>query len=149
MAGPTGGRNDPFIAGYFTLEFQGMSVATFNEVVGLKMETDVFDYQEGGENSYTHRLVGVSKAPNIVCKRGFVNEPALAEWYAQVASAAGEVPRKDGSIVIYDDSAKEVGRWNFFGAWPCKWEGPAFDANKGTVACETLEFCCTRIQKQG
>ena len=34
------------------------------------------------------------------------------------------IDRRSGSIILLDPSRKEVLRWNFYNAWPCKWEGP-------------------------
>ena len=31
-------------------------------------------------------------------------------------------------------------RWNFREGWPCKWDGPAFNAKNNEVAIETLEI---------
>jgi phage tail-like protein len=38
-------------------------------------------------------------------------------------------------------------RWRIFNAWPCKWEGPDFDAAANEVAVETLTLTCEGIQR--
>src|SRR2546430_10064312 len=51
---------------------------------GLKTETEVFELQEGGENSLVRKLIGQSRASNIVLTSGFVNAAALSDWREQV-----------------------------------------------------------------
>lgn len=48
--------------------------------------------------------------------------------------------RKNGSIVLLNDSGDEKMRWNFVSAWPTKWAGPSFNATSNEVAVETLEL---------
>ena len=38
------------------------------------------------------------------------------------------------------DGITEKVRWNFFDAWPTKWDGPDFNAKGNDVAIETLEL---------
>jgi phage tail-like protein len=149
MAAATGKRNDPFISNFFAIEFDGLQSGTFVEVVGLRSETEVYEYQEGGENNMVHFLVGPSKAARVVCKKGWVNSPELLQWYEEVCASQGEIKRRNGSIVAYNDENTEVARWNLYDVWPCKWEGPGFSsAAEGKVAFETIEFAVSRIQRQ-
>ena len=41
----------------------------------------------------------------------------------------------------------EKTRWNFYEAWPCRYEAPALDAAGDSVAVETLELCVERIER--
>ena len=52
----------------------------------------------------------------------------------------GKVERKNGSIVLLDDSGEEKVRWNFRDGWPTKWTAPTFNATGTEVAIETLEI---------
>ena len=53
-----GTRNDPYMSFNFFVEIEGLIVGAFTEVSGLQVETQVHDYQEGGQNEYVHRLPG-------------------------------------------------------------------------------------------
>jgi phage tail-like protein len=53
---------------------------------------------------------------------------------------SGEVQRKNGSIVLLDDTGAEQRRWNFREGWPTKWTGPSLNATGNEVAIETLEI---------
>jgi phage tail-like protein len=46
-----------------------------------------------------------------------------------------------------NDQGEEKLRWNFFDAWPSKWEGPTLNATSSDVAIETLTLTCERQQQ--
>jgi len=52
----------------------------------------------------------------------------------------GAAQSKNGSVVLLDESQKEVVRWNFYNAWPCKWEASSLQAKSSEVAIETPEL---------
>lgn len=108
-------------------------------VSGLKSETEVTDYQEGGQNTYTHRLVGVTKWPNIVLKRGFSKSEGMIKWREQWVNGIG-VRAKVGEILQLNTELAVVAKWSFLEGWPCKWELSEFDASKSELAIETLEI---------
>jgi phage tail-like protein len=59
----------------------------------------------------------------------------------------GQIQRKNGSVVVLDDTLAEQVRWNFSGAWISKWEGPAFTAKGNDVAIETLTISCESLKR--
>jgi phage tail-like protein len=145
MANP-GRRYDPLTAFCFSLQINevvGESEALFKSVSGLKSEAEVVPYREGGLNSHTHQLVGASKWSNLVLKRGFIAGPPfkLLEWRrAWADETGGPVKRASGKIIQLDSQMKPICCWKFHDGWPCKWEGPEFDAGKTELAVETLEI---------
>ncbi len=48
--------------------------------------------------------------------------------------------RRNGSIVLLDETGQEKVRWNFISGWPSKWTGPSFNATGNELAIETLEI---------
>jgi phage tail-like protein len=58
----------------------------------------------------------------------------------------GAIERKNGSIILQDDLGDEKVRWNFFEAWPSKWEGPHLRARSSEVAIETIEITHERLE---
>ena len=38
-------------------------------------------------------------------------------------------------------------RWNFFSAWPSKYDGPDFNAKGNDVAIETLTLAVERLER--
>ncbi|TMB02244.1 MAG: phage tail protein [Deltaproteobacteria bacterium] len=134
----TGERRDPELVALFHVEIEGIDGAAFSKCSGLKTETEVFELQEGGENSLVRKLIGQSRASNIVLTSGFVNAAALSDWREQVVNS-GEKVRKSGSIIQYDSKMNEVTRWRFFNAipgWRCprarpSWPDPRWRTSSG------------------
>ncbi len=145
----TGTRKDPNLISYFHVEIDSIDGATFRKCSGLKTETEVFEYQEGGDNETTRKLIGPTKANNIVLTQGHVSDPALFKWRDEIASSGNKkIARRNGSIVaLAADGKTEVGRWNFQKAWPVRWEMTEFDGSSGQVSCEVLELAVEKITK--
>lgn len=134
----TGDINDPYGNYNFLVEIDGITRAAFHEVSGFDSTIDVIEYREGGENTTLHKLPGMTKYNNIVLKWGLTDDIELYNWHR--SAIGGRLERKNGSIVLLDRSGQEKARWNFFRAWPSKYDGPDFNAEGNDVAIETLEL---------
>ena len=44
------------------------------------------------------------------------------------------------SNIVLKRRGQEVKRWNFYNAWPSKWDGPDLNAEGNDIAIETLEL---------
>jgi phage tail-like protein len=141
----TGARVDPFLNFNFLVEIDGITRAAFQEVSGFDSTTDVIEYREGGENTTPRKLPGLTKYSNIVLKWGMTDDAELYTWHRQ--AVLGNIERKNGSIVLLDRQGSEVGRWNFFNAWPTKYDGPDLNAEGNDVAVETLELAHEGIER--
>jgi phage tail-like protein len=148
MTSPSAKRHDPLTVFCFrvqiTIDGNELGDAFFKSVTGLKYESEVVDYHEGGFNVTTRRLVGPTKWPNLVLKRGFAGPP-LVELLNWRRSWLDDDPksvlvRANGKIVQLSSDLKQVCAWKFYDGWPCKWEGPEYDASKDELAIETLEI---------
>ena len=148
MAG-SASRKDHHAIGYFKVELDGIDSGSFRKCGGLKTETEVFEYQEGGDNETTIKLMGPTKASNIILTKGYVSDPALFTWRDEIASSGtNKIKRRDGSIVALGFDAKtELKRWNFTKAWPVRWETSELDSSTGQAFCETLEIAVEKISK--
>lgn len=134
----TGERVDPYLTSKFHVEIQGIEQAAFRECSGLQVETEVFEYEEGGLNEYVHRLPGRTKVSNVTLKQGVTDSRELWDWYRDVVQ--GKIERKNFSVVQYDLKGNEVMRWTFVDAYPVKWSGPGFKADENAITIETLEL---------
>ena len=135
---PLADRKDPYLGAHFFVEIDGVDQGGFTECTGLQAEVEVTDFQEGGNNGYIHKLPGRTKWTNVVLKYGVTDSSDLWEWFQSVSR--GQVERKDVSVVLFDDEQNEVRRWTLREAFPSKWVGPAFNADKPAVAITTLEL---------
>ena len=144
-----GARKDHQAVGFFRVEIDSIDSGAFRKCAGLKTETEVFEYQEGGDNDAVHKLVGQSKSSNIILTKGYVSDPALFKWREEIASSGKKkIARRNASIVaIAADGKTEVGRWNLQKVWPVRWEVSEFDASTGQAMCETLELAVHRVSK--
>jgi phage tail-like protein len=142
MASP---RHDPYKAFKFRVEIDGLTAVGFSEVSGLGSETTVIEYRTGSEPNRARKLPGLTKYSNIVLKRGVTQDAELWNWRQRIVE--GNVDRRNGSIVLQDDSGQDQVRWNFSNGWPCKVEGPDFNAQGNDIAVETLEISHEGIQR--
>jgi phage tail-like protein len=139
-------RIDPYKGFRFRVEIDGIQQAGFAECSGLGSEIQVEEYREGNEKSLALRkLPGKVIYPDIVLKWGVTDSRELYNWHLDVIN--GKLERKNGSIVLLNDQGEEKLRWNFFDAWPSKWEGPTLNAATSDVAIETLTLTCERQQQ--
>lgn len=114
----------------------------FKSVSGLKYETEVVDYKQGGENLTTRRLVGATKWAPIVLKKGFCGDSKdLIAWKrAWMDDGMAQLKRANGKIVQLNTDLSEVCSWEFSRGWPTKWELSEYDGSKAEIAIETLEI---------
>ena len=140
----TAQRVDPFATCKFHVEIGDIKEAAFSECSGLEIATDVFEYQEGGLNEYSHKLPGRTKLSNVTLKRGFATSNELYKWYLEMEQdllQGKSITRKQVTITLYSTSEpNELMSWTLQDAFPVKWVGPAFKANEAAIAIETLEF---------
>lgn len=131
--------SDPYLGLQFWVDLgENIVVAGFRECSGLAVETETFEYAEGGLNNYVHKLPTRTKYTNITLKKGIDDGRDLLEWYTKTINGAPD--RKNISIILFDSTMKQVRRWDLREAYPVKWMGPDLTANSGSVAVESIEL---------
>jgi phage tail-like protein len=130
--------HDPYGAFRFVVELDNNEIGGFSGVSGLTRDTTVEEFREGGVNDYVHKLVTVTKYPNLTLKQGMTDRDELWRWHQDVIG--GSVRRQTIAVVLRDVAGKEARRWVFDGAYPVRWSTVDLDASSGAVAVETLEF---------
>ena len=132
-------RIDPFRGFNFRVEIDGLTVAAFSEVSGLTADGDSTDYREGTDRlNAVRKLSALRKFTTLVFNRGYGQDDTLWRWYQRIA--AGENDRRNGSVVLMNESHKDVIRWNFENAFINKIEGPGLKASDNAVAIERMEL---------
>lgn len=143
-------RPDPFLTSKFWIEISGVTEAVFSEVTGLTVETEVFEYAEGGVNDYAHKLPGRTRFTNITLKRGWSKSDELWKWYAKIVD--GKMERRPVSIVMYENKGSNAGqpvaRWDLERAYPVRWQGPDFRSDGNATAIESLEIAHAGWRRQ-
>jgi phage tail-like protein len=136
---------DPYKGFRFRVEIQGIQQMGFTECSSIGSHIEVVEYREGGDVASVRKLPGKVSYPDITLKWGMTNSQEIYDWHRDTAQ--GNIKRVSGSVVQFDDTGKEQLRWDFFNAWPSKWDGPAFNAKGNDVSIETLTLTCERIDK--
>ena len=131
---------DPYYGFRFVIEFQGITQAGFMECSALSSHLEVIEYREGGDPINVHKLPGKASYPDITLKWGMTDNQDLYKWHLQAVQ--GNIKRVSGSIVQLDATGNEKTRFNFYNAWPSKWDGPAYNAkgNELSITSLTLSF---------
>lgn len=123
----------------FRVKIDGQGdLGNWSKCDGLSVEYDVFEYKEGGENSFVHRIPGRAKYQNVKLTRP-VNKDSkkVANWMAKLKI---EVKRQTAEISALDTEGNPIATWNLEGVFPVKWNGPSLDVGANQVAMETLEL---------
>lgn len=141
----TGDRTDPYGNFNFRVEIDGITRAAFHDVTGFDSSVDVIEHREGGQNVTPRKVPGQTKFSNIVLKWGLADDRDLYDWHRRIVD--GNIERKNGSIILLNRRGDEKARWNFFNAWPARWNGPDFNAEGNDVAIETLELAHEGVER--
>ena len=130
----------------FSVEVENVTAGRFKSVDGLDSETEVIEYQDG-DDLILRKRPGRTKYSNVVLKRGYADKAMneLWEWRKKVMD--GMVDRRAGSVILQNDNGEEVCRYNFEGAWPCKWKGWDLDGKGSDTAIEEIELAVERIYR--
>ena len=114
-----------YIGNSFSLEIDNVKLALFTEVSGLESATDHTEVVQQMANGKTWKkrvpAADANKPGTLTLKSKSVGAAeALWKWRKQVIDGKIIDALRNGSIVIYDNESKEIGRWNFLGGWPSK-----------------------------
>ncbi|MDY6968006.1 MAG: phage tail protein [Spirochaetota bacterium] len=133
-------KNASFLPNYFGVEIEGIQTAKFSKCEGLEAETYIYEVEEGGLNTNTHKFFGRTRFPNIILENGITDNNDLYNWHKETVLSDKKVERRNGSIIMYNAGGKEIKRWNFFRALPCRWVGPKLGKDVYGVAIERVEI---------
>ena len=138
---------DPWLtaAQRFILEIDGVEIGTFTEVSGLQVEVEVETVREGGENQFIHQLPGRMSWPNIVLKRGIVNDDNVFAWFSKTsgdafAAQGNKSQMLHGAITMITVHGERLRGWSIDRAFPVRWSGPAFAVDSSQIPSEELEL---------
>jgi phage tail-like protein len=135
---------DHLVSNKFKVEINGVTAGSFTAFEGIDTETEVVVFNNG-DDLLLRKRPGRTTYANLVLKRGYVNTDELWNWYKSVLD--GTIERKSGSIISLADDGNEIVRYNFYEAWPCRWKGMKFDANKSGLLFEEIEIAIEKVER--
>lgn len=135
---------NPLKAFRFLVEIQGIQQAGFSECSAVGSHLEVVEYRDGGDVINVQKFPGKVSYPDITLKWGMTDNHDLYDLH--MLAIKGTPKKVSGSVVQLDDTGSEKVRWNFFNAWPSKWDGPTYSAKGNELSINTLTLTCERIE---
>lgn len=126
----------------------------FMEVSGLKYECEAIDFWEvtpqkwGIHDQKTGRLsrmripAGTSPKIDITLKRGMNISLSMWSWIEAVREGHWSTRRRDGDLIVLDQSGFEKARFRFTGAWPKSYEINPAKVDGDDFQVETVVLAC-------
>lgn len=130
--------NERMSSYYFTVEIDGIQTDRFFECEGLEMTATVFEVEEGGFNTSTHKRIGQNRSPTLILKKGVNKNNELINWYQN--NINGKFERKNISVILMNSAYEEIRRWDIYRAFPIRWKCSTLDANDNTFLVETIKI---------
>ena len=124
---------------YFTVEIDGIETDRFFSCEGLEMEAKVFEIEEGGYNTSTHKRLAGNRSPNLILKKGINSNNELVKWF-QSNMQDKKLEKRTISIIHMHPSGVELKRWNLYNAFPVRWKVQTLDVNDNTFPIEIIEI---------
>lgn len=142
------GREDPLVGFHFSVEVSDVISGYFTECSGLGSEHEVIEHKVvEGNKELVIKLPGRLKWENITLKRGITSSMDIWDWRKQVEDGDVEGARRSGSIIMFDQHANPVARWDFEKAWPVKVTGPQPKADSNEIGIEELTIAHEYIKR--
>jgi phage tail-like protein len=132
MAGPA--LQHAFIV---TLGAGKQLLGTFLDVSGIAVEYQTYDYEEGGNNRFVHKLRGRLRQQNLTLKSGLTDQTVLLDWVLQRGQLAGP---QDVHVAFTSPDGSTLRAFGFHAGVPVRWTGPTADIAANAVATESLEI---------
>jgi len=132
---------DPLVSFSFQLDVQGVVGGFFMEVGGLGSETEIIEHKvmsSDGIKEVVRKVPGRMKWGDITLKRGITAIMDVWNWRKMVEDGDIGGARKNGSIMMLDQSGQIVARWDFVNAWPSKVSGPQIQADSNAFGVEEM-----------
>jgi phage tail-like protein len=135
------------VGGYnFIVEIDGVAAGSFKAVDGLEASVEVIEFQDGAD-LLPRKRPGRTKFNDVTLKKGYIVNKQLQEWWENVRN--GKYDRRAVSIILNDNTATEIMRWNLFEAFISKWKMSGFDGKGNDVLQEEVTLSFENMQIGG
>ena len=136
------GRDDYQVGFCFAVEIDGIMTAAFRQVSQVRWTTKTKPLREGGNNRNFVNLIEPGEFAPLTLKKGLATGSGANElflWMKRVHDT-GAFERANISLVLLDEMGDEAGRFNFYNAFPNKYELGQLDGKTNEIGIETLEI---------
>lgn len=149
-------RFDPYKSFKFDVIISGDTVfarAGFSKVSGLKMESEVIEYREGGDANTVQKSPGLVKYEPLTFERGMSEDNDMYEWankmheFALGDTIATNKYRANIKINLKDTTGTIVKSWEVKNCWVSAYETGELDAQGNNVMIETMTVQHTGFSK--
>ena len=141
-------ETDPVIGFHFQLDVSGVVTGYFTEVGGVGSEHEIVEHKivkDGIEA--VQKIPGRLKWGDITLKRGVTSQMDIWNWRKQVENGDIQGARKNGSIIMFDQSLNPVARWDFVRGWPSKVSGPQMQSDSHAFGIEEVTIVHEGIER--
>lgn len=141
--------NRPPVSFHFRIDFLGFGSdkdAAFQEVSGLSSEMGTEELLAGGINTYSYKLPVRTKFPNLILKRGLLNDSALIGWFNDAAENF-IFSAHDLNVCLLNEQHQPLATWKVTGAFPVKWTISDFKATENALVIESIELSYLYFRK--
>jgi phage tail-like protein len=114
--------------------------SAFTECVLPNLEVKTDPIEEGGQNTYIHKLPKRVEVGTITLKKGLTPHVAFIDWYMLVVEGKVEDAMQEVIISVRNPLGLGVATWFLHKAYPIKWRGPSLKAGDSAIAIEELEL---------
>ena len=149
----TSSINHPYRVFRYRVTFDKfMARASFSEVSGMNLSTQVVEYREGSDLRNTPRkLPGLTTFSNVTFRWGQTADNDFLEWVQSVAPNNQQGPkglagnRTNITVTLIDDTGNDGTSWTLINCWPVSYTVPDLSGLGNEVAITSLEVCCEGI----
>jgi phage tail-like protein len=110
----------------------------FQSVTGLSVDLETEEFAEGGENRFKHKLPVRAKYPNLVLKRGLLENSDMIKWCRDEIENGVFEPLQ-ANIVLLNPERQPLMAWNLTNVFPIKWNVDTFNAEESKIVIESIE----------
>ena len=93
------------------------------------------------------KLPGNVKSGNLTLRRGMTFSMAFWNWFQAVQDGKWASQRKNASLTIYDQAAKEQARFELAGAWPASYKIADVSARSTEIEIEEVEVAFEEFKR--
>ena len=140
-------RFDPYHGFKFRLKWDNEYVAGLSKCSALKKTTEMVEWRQGGDPSYSRKLPGKTTFEAITLEQGVTHDLRFEEWANAVNNFAGDAAmslknfRKDVTIEVYNLQGSAVMAYNVFRCWVSEYTAlPELDAAGNSVMIRSIKL---------